>query len=125
MNEEVFYGLDDDELDEYKSNTLRNNMNSVGLDKNLIDINRKNSKDDSGLNMKSSTLLNQANDNLYSQEIKEIEEQSKKGKFYDEAYNNLERKELPSKRKKINLNVWGILKDAVTKDLSKFCVPGN
>jgi len=47
----------------------------------------------------------------------------KRSKFYDEAYNS-KRTSLACPRKKINLNVWGILKDAVTKDLSKFCVPG-
>ena len=124
MDEEVFYGLDDDEneMENVKSNTQRHTLNTNGFKKEL-DL-RRNSKDDSGLNMKSNGLLNQANDNIYSEEIKEIEKHNQKGKFYEEAYDNLERKELPAKRKKINLNVWGILKDAVTKDLSKFCVPG-
>jgi hypothetical protein len=45
-------------------------------------------------------------------------------KFYDAAYNN-KRKELPAKKEKLNLKVWSILKDALGKDLSKFCVPGN
>lgn len=126
MNEEVFYGLDDDELEENKNFnfTTRNTINHIGLSCNLKENLRKNFKDDSDLNMKSNTLLNQANNNIYSEEYKEIESLSKRGKFYDEAYNKLERKQLPAKRKKINLNVWGILKDAVTKDLSKFCVPG-
>jgi hypothetical protein len=126
MNEEVFYGLDDDELEENKNFnfTTRNTINHIGLSSNLKESLRKNCKDDSDLNMKSSNLLNQANNNIYSEELKEIENLSKRGKFYDQAYDNLERKQLPAKRKKINLNVWGILKDAVTKDLSKFCVPG-
>ncbi len=46
------------------------------------------------------------------------------GKFYDPMYNE-KRKELPTKRLKLNLNVWKILKDAIGKDLSKFCVPGK
>jgi len=125
MDEEVFYGLDDDEL-ESKYLSERINLSSKGLE-----CNRKNSKDDSNLNMKSLGLLNHANDIIYLEELKEIEAQNKiklkqsgKGKFYDEAFDNIERKQLPAKRKKININVWGILKDAVTKDLSKFCVPG-
>jgi hypothetical protein len=45
-------------------------------------------------------------------------------KFYDAVYDN-RRTELPVKRRNLNLNVWSILKDAVGKDLSKFCVPGK
>jgi hypothetical protein len=47
-----------------------------------------------------------------------------KNKFYDPVYAN-KRTELPVKRKNLNINVWSILKDAVGKDLSKFCVPGK
>jgi hypothetical protein len=146
MDEELFYGLDDDEIENI-NHTQRVNINAKGSknDSELFGL-RRNSKDDSNLNMKSIALLNQANDNIYSEEIKEIEELSNRksqikiqsltinlsdniknnyrGKFYDEAYENIERKALPAVRKKINLNVWGILKEAVTKDLSKFCVPG-
>jgi hypothetical protein len=149
MDEELFYGLDDDEIEnKYQYHTQRNNLNLKGPKKDF-ESKRRNSKDDSNLNMKSIGLLNQANNNIYSEEIKEIEEQknkenhknidiniqsldnvnnnnniSLKGKFYDEAYDKNERNALPAIRKKINLNVWGILKEAVTKDLSKFCVPG-
>ena len=44
-------------------------------------------------------------------------------KFYDSIYNN-KRSKLPVLKKSMSLNVWSILKDAVGKDLSKFCVPG-
>jgi len=45
-------------------------------------------------------------------------------KFYDSLYVQ-KRCSLPTKKKELNLNVWSILKDAVGKDLSKFCVPGK
>jgi hypothetical protein len=45
-------------------------------------------------------------------------------KFYDPLYLE-KRKSLPVKKKELKLNVWNILKDAVGKDLSKFCVPGK
>ena len=44
--------------------------------------------------------------------------------YYDVNYIN-KRKELPTIKKTFNFNVWNVLKDAVGKDLSKFCVPGN
>jgi hypothetical protein len=48
---------------------------------------------------------------------------TKMNKFYDPIYKN-KRTKLPVLKKHMNLNVWSILKDAVGKDLSKFCVPG-
>jgi hypothetical protein len=45
-------------------------------------------------------------------------------KFYDPLYVE-KRRFLPKIKKEQNLNVWSILKDAVGKDLSKFCVPGK
>jgi hypothetical protein len=48
----------------------------------------------------------------------------KRNRFYDPVYDN-KRVQLPFPKKQMNLNVWSILKDAVGKDLSKFCVPGN
>jgi hypothetical protein len=44
-------------------------------------------------------------------------------KFYDPIYVE-KRKFLPALKKELKINVWSILKDAVGKDLSKFCVPG-
>lgn len=44
-------------------------------------------------------------------------------KFYDPLFSE-KRKSLPVLKKDLKLNVWSILKDAVGKDLSKFCVPG-
>lgn len=50
----------------------------------------------------------------------------KKSKFYDEVYDKtVKRTRLPNKRIDLNLNVWSILKDAIGKDLNKFCVPGK
>ncbi len=50
----------------------------------------------------------------------------KKSKFYDEVYDKTpKRTRLPNKRIDLNLNVWSILKDAIGKDLNKFCVPGK
>jgi hypothetical protein len=50
----------------------------------------------------------------------------KKSKLYDEVYDNIvKRTRLPNKRIDLNLNVWSILKDAIGKDLNKFCVPGK
>jgi hypothetical protein len=46
-----------------------------------------------------------------------------KPKFFDPIYES-KRLQLPVLKKQMNLNVWSILKDAVGKDLSKFCVPG-
>lgn len=64
------------------------------------------------------------NSDIIGSPFNKIEMQTpKRSKYYDEAYNK-KRTSLPCPRKKINLNVWGILKEAVTKDLSKFCVPG-
>lgn len=48
----------------------------------------------------------------------------KSSQFYDPMYNE-KRDELPVKKKPLNLNVWSILKDAIGKDLNRFCVPGN
>jgi hypothetical protein len=45
-------------------------------------------------------------------------------KFYDPVY-DYKRFKLPVPRKKVSLNIWSILKDAVGKDLSKFTVPGK
>ena len=45
--------------------------------------------------------------------------------IYSDPYYMNKRLELPSLKKTFNFNVWGVLKDAVGKDLSKFCVPGN
>jgi hypothetical protein len=69
--------------------------------------------------------LKNVNSDINSNPLAEIEMQKpKRSKYYDEAYNQ-KRNSLPCPRKKINLNVWGILKEAVSKDLSKFCVPGK
>lgn len=46
--------------------------------------------------------------------------------FYDEVYDKMPKRDrLPNKRIELNINVWGILKDAIGKDLNKFCVPGK
>lgn len=44
----------------------------------------------------------------------------------DEIYANTpKRTRLPNEKIDLNLNIWGLLKDAVGKDLNKFCVPGK
>lgn len=46
--------------------------------------------------------------------------------FKDEIYSNTPRRNrLPKEKVDLNLNIWGLLKDAVGKDLNKFCVPGK
>lgn len=49
---------------------------------------------------------------------------SRKFDYYEKAYDS-KRDRLPVKRVIKKLNVWSILKDAVGKDLNKFCVPGK
>jgi hypothetical protein len=46
------------------------------------------------------------------------------GKFYEPMYEE-RRKNMPFQRKQVSVNVWGILRDAIGKDLSKFAMPGK
>jgi hypothetical protein len=128
MNEEVFYGLDDDSVDN-KIGSIYSNVNpfSSTSKKDSFDvenINRtRNNRADNLIVLKTAGNNKPSGNNINLP--KEIElKNTKRGKYYDEAYNK-KRYTLPVPRKKINLNVWGILKEAVSKDLSKFCVPGK
>ncbi len=107
-NEEVFYGASDNEGDDDNNNTnlisIRRSYNTQSHNNNQNDINDNESYHTTPNNMKNKLDTNPA-------------------KFYDVLYDN-RRKELPVKRLKLNLNVWKILKNAIGKDLSKFCVPG-
>ncbi len=114
MNEEVFYGLDDS-ID-HKIEGL--NSLSLGTN-NELNYDKHNSKD-TKIYLENNSIQFKTNNSL----IEVNNKLAKKNKFSDEAYNT-KRYALPCERKKINLNVWGILKEAVTKDLSKFCVPGK
>lgn len=68
---------------------------------------------------------NQTNIIAVKEPNKEIKKNSA-NQYYDEVYAKIEkRNRLPKERVPMNLNIWGILKDAVGKDLSKFCVPGK
>lgn len=119
MNEEVFYGLDDETID-HKIGSLNSNFASSLVKNNNI-LDKDNTKDgNSKTNFENNIIQLKTITNHDENKNKLI----KRSKFYDEAYNS-KRTALPCERKKINLNVWGILKEAVTKDLSKFCVPGN
>jgi len=61
------------------------------------------------------------NESIESNKI--FEEEKVHYLYYDSNYVN-KRKELPTIKKTFTFNVWNVLKDAVGKDLSKFCVPG-
>jgi len=125
VDEEEFYGMEDSLNENIGSLTSYALKPSIGKNK-IINIeektlsnnlNKKNIKDSDVLEAKGINQIKNLNDEI---KLKV----PKKGKFYEEAYNS-KRNSLPCPRKKTNLNVWGILKDAVSKDLSKFCVPGQ
>jgi hypothetical protein len=48
----------------------------------------------------------------------------KQTSIYDDPVYREKRYEFPISKKPFPFNMWQILKDAVGKDLSKFCVPG-
>lgn len=133
MDEEVFYSLDDEASLDHKIGSVISHKNPFSTndlktikekqeDENIF-FSKKISKNN--LNTENNTE-NIQNDNLItSNKIEEIQFKKKTiDKFYDEAYNS-RRTTLPVPRKHVSLNIWGIIKDAVTKDLSKFCVPGK
>lgn len=71
-------------------------------------------------NQVSNYSYNNNNNNINSTSVKTL------SPYYDEIYDKMDkRNRLPKKRIDLNLNVWSILKDAVGKDLNKFCVPGK
>lgn len=71
-------------------------------------------------NQVSNYSYNNNNNNINSTSVKPL------SPYYDEIYDKMDkRNRLPKKRIDLNLNVWSILKDAVGKDLNKFCVPGK
>ncbi len=115
FDKEVFYDLENEEFESTTSkhfNESSNNSNKAPMTSSY----------EANNNM---ILLKTVNNNIHSNPFTQIEMQKpKRSKYYDEAYNS-KRNSLPCQRKKINLNVWGILKEAVSKDLSKFCVPGK
>lgn len=139
MNEEVFYGLDDDSMD-HRIGSIASSTNPVFLQekKEQVDDRFKNSN----FNMSKNEHAANENDNNFvssntnnntsnlillknpSSKTENYKNATKRPKYFDEAYDTTKRKMLPVKRKKLNINVWSILKDALGKDLSKFCVPG-
>jgi hypothetical protein len=120
-DEDIFYGANEDEDHNQETpegdGTTTNFFASASenIQKNQIEINSKKRDQNIELkNSKSESNVNESNSlNVYS-----------KNKFYDSIYNS-KRHELPAKKEKLTLNVWSILKDALGKDLSKFCVPGK
>jgi hypothetical protein len=58
------------------------------------------------------------------EEINSLIPSHRKGKFYEPMYED-RRKNMPFQRKQVSVNVWGILRDAIGKDLSKFAMPGR
>lgn len=126
VDEEEFYSLEDSVNHNIGSLTSYALASSIGKNRD-IELEEKNkfNPQNNINNMNDSIVLQSKNTSDKGNLDREIEFKKKlKGKFYDEAYNN-KRNSLPYPRKKMNLNVWSILKDAVTKDLSKFCVPGK
>jgi len=130
MNEEVFYGLDDDNSIDHKMSSYNSNPFAPSLNKHHVNLSNEEKIINNSNNQTNEDLIilkpfnNINNPNAKFDNEKKIDgKKIKKSRFYDEAYNS-RRTSLPCPRKKINLNVWGILKEAVTKDLSKFCVPG-
>lgn len=116
FDKEVFYDLENEEFE----STTSKNVNET--------FNRSNKTPAAASSYETNNnliLLKTVNSNINSNPFSQIEMQKpKRSKYYDEAYYS-KRNSLPCPRKKINLNVWGILKEAVSKDLSKFCVPGK
>ncbi len=80
-------------------------------DMNVVPLIEKINASDKMKNLNSISLVN--SNNLH-----------KHGKFFDPLYEET-RQNLPVKREKVTVNVWGILRDAIGKDLSKFAMPGN
>lgn len=110
-NEDVFYGADEDEEEtpQYKE---EGNQIKVDMQENATPV------------FKSRLEEEREKDNQLESDNLLVKKEDRKQKYYDPMYNN-KRKNLPVKREKLNLNVWSILKDALGKDLSKFCVPGK
>jgi len=125
VDDEEFYGMEDSL--NYNIGSLNSYAFDPSMGKNrMIKIqNNKTINTRNNILIDDSNVLQAENNNRNDNLNNEIEIRNpSRGKYYDEAYNS-KRNSLPFLRKKVNLNVWGILKDAVTKDLSKFCVPGK
>jgi len=109
-DEDVFYAVSDEDdnkgLDEVKS------MSEI-ISKNHTESRKRVSK-----------KINKNDEEIEFGKIRELTPFHIENKFYDPLYDEI-RKCLPQKKKDLNINVWSIIKDAVGKDLSKFCVPGN
>jgi hypothetical protein len=125
-DEEIFYGAKEDETEEGE---LELNIKHDVEFENIININTK-----KGLELEMPVIKQNTNNNnnlnnslaklpIQNITLNFVDDQNKNNKFYDPMYTN-KRTEPLAKRQKINLNVWSILKDALGKDLSKFCVPG-
>ncbi len=116
-DEDIFYGAneDDDHVNETpEGDGTTTFFASAGENqKNHIEINSKKHVD--SIEIQNNNINGKENNTLYL---------NSNNKFYDPIYNK-KRHELPAKKEKLNLNVWSVLKDALGKDLSKFCVPGN
>lgn len=67
-------------------------------------------------------LLKSNNDDKNKQGNDSIQAKTVQKKFYDALYDK-KRHALPFKRTKYEFNIWKILKDAIGKDLNRFCVP--
>ncbi len=110
-DEDVFYAVSDDEDDK--------SLNEIKSMSGIISKNHTESK-----KRVSKNIMRNNEEAIQFGLIQEITPVHIENKFYDPIYSQI-RKSLPQKKKDLNINVWSILKDAVGKDLSKFCVPGN
>ncbi len=116
--EEVFYGANEEEEGQ--------NDQEQGASSNAMVF-------ESGINKKDELKLNKFNNLMTDlritsegkiEEINSLTTSHIHGKFFDPMYEE-RRKNLPLERKQVSVNVWGILRDAIGKDLSKFAMPGN
>ena len=89
-------------------------------------INNKLSNENTSINNNLSTF-NNSNNIVNSLSI--LDNKSKiniNDKFYDKVYSNYtKRNRLTKPRLEVKFNVWSVLRDALGKDLNKFCVPGK
>ena len=106
---------------------INKNENSLFEENPKIDdFDKKNMKEEIDVLNKYGEVFYSAEESLNDIDTNNFDDEEKKTikKFYDPLY-DYKRNLLPFPKKKIDLNVWSILKDAVGKDLSKFCVPGR
>ena len=94
---------------------------------NIVDNNEKESKIENKKPIEFFDVDEHSEDEIKrknTQKSNKIEKKTNSSKFYDIAYyNTVKRIRLEKPRIEVNVNVWSILKDAIGKDLNKFCVP--